>query len=71
MKLLLKGRAEFDSMARDIENQLAPVYVYEVKCVGCGNRTEVASATNLSTTEIKKIEGWKLCKPCFESEDFK
>jgi hypothetical protein len=68
---LLEPFVEFKHLVDEINSQMIPIYVYKVKCFGCGKKIEVGDRKQLSKKDLKRIEQFKLCQSCYDSEDFK
>lgn len=67
----LKRNADFEWVVKNIEEQLKPWFSCTITCHGCGNKKKTWSRKELTKEEIKKLEEYWLCGPCFDSEDFK
>lgn len=62
---------DFQTEAADIQHQLQNIYVYKIKCCGCGHKHDCNSYQPLSVEQIKYKEVYFLCDSCYNSEDFK
>lgn len=63
--------AGFSPIIERIKRQLKRIYIYNIKCCGCGKLVEYDFLEERNRTQLRDIEEYALCNSCYDSEDFK